>query len=169
MQQRLQSWGSTYPEVSYSECQHVTSFTVLCPCCQSAENKSWSFIIWASSWDYGTYHIGDQRRLRWACASALSRQSLPFAHMWFGSRQTVRSKIMHLAPLDGYTCVWRMSLRRTKKAIISWADSFKKWFFLIVNYHWLTHGVERQIAKYYFKTAKPKWRNSCICHTTPLC
>ena len=31
---------------------------------------------WASSWDYGTYRIGDQRRLRRACASAQSRQSL---------------------------------------------------------------------------------------------
>ena len=28
--------------------------------------------IWASSWDYGTYHIGDQRRLRRACATALA-------------------------------------------------------------------------------------------------
>ena len=28
------------------------------------------FHIWASSWDYGTYHIGDQRRLRRACGSA---------------------------------------------------------------------------------------------------
>ena len=37
---------------------------------------------WASSWDYGTYHIGDQRRLRRACASAQSRQSLPCSHTW---------------------------------------------------------------------------------------
>ena len=26
---------------------------------------------WASSWDYDTYHIGDQQRLRWACAVSL--------------------------------------------------------------------------------------------------
>ena len=38
--------------------------------------------IWASSWDYGSYHIGDQRRLRWACASAQSRQSLHCLHTW---------------------------------------------------------------------------------------
>ena len=31
---------------------------------------------WASSWDNGTYGIGDQRRLRRDCASAQSRQSL---------------------------------------------------------------------------------------------
>ena len=38
--------------------------------------------IWASSWDYGTYHIGDQRRLRWACASAQSHHSLRCSHTW---------------------------------------------------------------------------------------
>ena len=37
---------------------------------------------WASSWDYGTYHIGDKRRLRRACASAQSRQSLHCSHTW---------------------------------------------------------------------------------------
>ena len=36
--------------------------------------------ICASSWDYGTYHIGDQRRLRWACAFVQSRQSLHCSH-----------------------------------------------------------------------------------------
>ena len=35
---------------------------------------------WASSWDYGTYIIGDQRRLRRACAYAQSRQSLRCSH-----------------------------------------------------------------------------------------
>ena len=51
--------------------------------------------IWASSWDYGTYHIGDQRRLRRACASAQSRQSLCCSHTWRmevdeGSDQKIR-------------------------------------------------------------------------------
>ena len=32
----------------------------------------WLTNIWTSSCDYGTYHIGDQRRLRRACASAQS-------------------------------------------------------------------------------------------------
>ena len=36
---------------------------------------------WVSSWDYGTYHIGDQRRLRRTCASALSCQSLRCSHL----------------------------------------------------------------------------------------
>ena len=37
---------------------------------------------WASSWDYGSYHIGDQWWLRWACASAQYRQSLRCSHTW---------------------------------------------------------------------------------------
>ena len=37
---------------------------------------------WASSWDYGTYQIGDQRRLRWACTSGQSCQSLHCLHWW---------------------------------------------------------------------------------------
>ena len=41
-----------------------------------------AFCEWASSWDYGTYHIGNQRRLRRACASAQSRQSLRCSHTW---------------------------------------------------------------------------------------
>ena len=36
--------------------------------------------IWASSWDYGTYHIGNPRRFRQACASAQSHQSLRCSH-----------------------------------------------------------------------------------------
>ena len=81
--------------------------------------------IWASSWDYGTYRIGDQRRLRRACASAQSHKSLRCSHMTYGSRQRVRPKIRHLAP-TGWLCmrVWRMSLQRTKSTIISWAGSY---------------------------------------------
>ena len=58
------------------------------------------FHIWASSWDYGTYHIGDQRRLRRDCASSL------FAHMKFGSKRRVRPKIRHLTKLDGCAFVF---------------------------------------------------------------
>ena len=48
---------------------------------------------WASSWDYGTYHIGHQRRLL-------------FAHMNDGSKWRVQPNIRHLAPLDGCTCIF---------------------------------------------------------------
>ena len=50
---------------------------------------------WASSWDYGTYHIGDQGRLRQACTYVQSRQSLVVR---------ARPKIRHLDPLDGCAC-----------------------------------------------------------------
>ena len=65
---------------------------------------------WASSWDFGTYRIGDQQRLRRACASAQSRQSLRCSHTWTiivdGSRRRVRQKIGHLVPLNGCACVF---------------------------------------------------------------
>ena len=37
---------------------------------------------WASSSDYGTYHMGDQQRLSRACACIQSRQSLRCSHTW---------------------------------------------------------------------------------------
>ena len=37
---------------------------------------------WASSWGYGSYRIGEQRRLRRDCAFAQSRQSLRCSHTW---------------------------------------------------------------------------------------
>ena len=39
-------------------------------------------IKWASSWDYDIYHIDDQRRLRRACASAQSHQTLHWSYTW---------------------------------------------------------------------------------------
>ena len=51
--------------------------------------------IWASSWDYGTYHIGDQT------------EPLLFAHMKYGSRRRVWPNIRHLAPLNGCACVFK--------------------------------------------------------------
>ena len=69
---------------------------------------------WASSWDYGTYHIGDQRRLRRACASAQSRQSLRCSRTWMEADE---GPTKH--PIE-----WlRMGLRTTKRTIISWAGS----------------------------------------------
>ena len=53
--------------------------------------------IWASSWDYGTYHIGDQQRFRRAWASAQSHQSLRCSHTLYGSRWKVQLRIRHLA------------------------------------------------------------------------
>ena len=51
---------------------------------------------------------------------AVSPQPSLFAHIKYGSRRRVRSKIWHLAPLDGCT----MSLRKTKSTVTSWGGSF---------------------------------------------
>ena len=55
--------------------------------------------IGASSWDYGTYRIGNRRRLR----RAVSPKPSLFAHMKYGNRRRVRPKI---SPLDGCTCAF---------------------------------------------------------------
>ena len=80
-------------------------------------------VIWASSWDYDTYHIGDQQRLRRACA--VSPEPLLFAHMKYGSRRRVRPKITK-SSLTGWLRmrIWRISLLRTKSTITSWHGSF---------------------------------------------
>ena len=87
----------------------------------NANNLIWVY-IWDSSWDYGTYHVGDQQRLRRACAFAQSPQSLHCSHTWSMEVGRVRPKIRHLAPLDGCACAceeW-INLRRMKSTIISW-------------------------------------------------
>ena len=82
-------------------------------------------LIWASSWDYGTYHIGDQRRLRRDCASAQSLQSLHCSPTWSMAVTKGPTKNQTSSPTGWLRMrVWRMSLRRTKSAIISWAGSF---------------------------------------------
>ena len=77
--------------------------------------------IWASSWDYDTYHIGVQRRLRRTCASGQSRQILRCSLIWsmeVDEDQTSRpTGCLRM-------CIWRKSLRRTKSVIISWTGSF---------------------------------------------
>ena len=57
-----------------------------------------------------------QARLR---VRAVSPEPSLVTHMKYGSSRRVQPK-RHLAPMDGCACVWRMSLRRTKSAIISW-------------------------------------------------
>ena len=61
-------------------------------------------IIWASSWNYGTYHIDNQWRLRQAWAP--SPEPSLFAHMKYRSRWRVWPNIRHLAPLDGCACAF---------------------------------------------------------------
>ena len=55
-------------------------------------------IIWASSWDYGTYHIGNQRRLKWTCASAQTHQSLHCSHAWSMEVDEGSNQKSHIQP-----------------------------------------------------------------------
>ena len=97
--------------------------TVACSCnqmfCGDFELQDWR-MNWASSWDYGTYHIGDQRRLRRDCAD----QSLRCSQTWsIEIAEGFDQKIRYLAPLDGCACAFEWCLRRTKSTIISWDGS----------------------------------------------
>ena len=67
--------------------------------------------LWASSWDCGTYYTGDQRRLRQACASAQSCQSLRCSHTWsmeIDEEFDQKSDIL-------CHCVWRIELTEDEK------------------------------------------------------
>ena len=86
-----------------------------------------SFLLkaqWASSWDYGTYRIGEQRRLRRDCASAQSRQSLRCSHTQRmevdeGSDQNQTCSPSGLLRMR----VWRLSLRRAMcQNLMSWLE-----------------------------------------------
>ena len=79
---------------------------------------------WASSSDYGTYHIGNRRRLRWACTFEQSPQSLRCSHTWSmevdeGSDQ--KSNI-YRHWMDAHAQL-KNALWRTKSIIISWHGS----------------------------------------------
>ena len=94
----LLSW-----EAMTRTCLNNRKTTMWFHCCGSYTS------IWDSSWDYGTYHIGDQRRLRRALASVQSRQSLCCSRSQTWSMEVdgrVRPKIRRLAQLDGCTCTF---------------------------------------------------------------
>ena len=55
----------------------------------------------------------------------ISPQPSLFAHMKYGSRRRVRQKFKTPSPTGWLRMrIWRMNLRRTKCAIMSWAGSF---------------------------------------------
>ena len=92
-----------------------------------------SILKWASSWDYDTCRIGDQRRLRRACASAQSRQTLHYSHK-YSSRRRFRPK-KDIYPTGWLRMhVYRMSLRGTKSTIIPRGGS--KIVFVVQTRRW---------------------------------
>ena len=97
-------------------------------------------IIWASSWDYGTYHIGDQRRLWrdthevWKLTKGPTKYQTSSPTGWLRMR------------------VWRIRLRRTKSTIISWAGSLvarKSHRICICQtlFYWIGSYMDRLVTK----------------------
>ena len=98
-------WGRWSPPIATSVISPSTAVTATVFTRVTITTEIYN--IWASSWDYGTYHIGDQRRLRPACASAQSCQSICCLHTWgMKVHGRVQQKIRHLAPLDGCICAF---------------------------------------------------------------
>ena len=83
--------------------------------------------IGASSWDYGTYHPGDKQRLRQACTSAQSHQSLRCSPTWSMEVDERSDQNSDIYSPTGWLCmcVWRMSLWRMESTIISWHGSYQ--------------------------------------------
>ena len=104
-----------------------------------------SFLKWASSGDYGTYHIGKQRRSGESAHSrslarafslfevsgkpahprSLARAFAVRTHeVWKETKGPTKNQT---SSPTGWLCMrdWGMSLRRMKSAIISWAGSNK--------------------------------------------
>ena len=76
--------------------------------------------ISASSWDYGTFYIGNQRRLRRACANLARAFAVGTHEVWMKTKDLTKNQTS--SPTGWLRmCVWRISLRRTK---ISWDGSF---------------------------------------------
>ena len=131
------------------QCCCITSSVVVClrqTLPNMAENIS------ASSWDYGTYHIGDQRSLGWACA--LPEPSL-FAHIQYGSGGRVRPKTIPTGWLR--IRVWRMALQRTKSTIISRDDSFDS---IKMFYKWAASWQNQQSGMCAQRRLRSAWASS---------
>ena len=81
--------------------------------CQAhADSNNVIIKTWASSWDYGTYHKGDQWRLRRAWASAQSPQSRRCLHTWsLKADEAQRATIAHLSQM----CHGQISFKKTYK------------------------------------------------------
>ena len=131
----------------------------------------------ASSWDYGTYHIGDQRRLRWAAhPHSLTRAFTVCTHeVWKKTKGPTKNQT---SSPTGWLCmrVWRTSLQKTKSALISWDGSI-----ILISYNsvlWLLNYIRKQIISSFFFNSniyprnfensdsdfsKP-WTNKTRCH-----
>ena len=119
--------------------------------CHKLQNKQQIFnryiiiqhAIWASSWDYCIYHIGDQQgSVEPAHARILARAFAVCTHqVWKKTKGLTKHQI---SSPTVWLCmrVWRMSLRRSKSAIISWLI-WQKRTRDIFPYHYNVLGTRR--------------------------
>ena len=105
-------------------------------------------IIWASSWDYGTYHTGDQRRLRQACA--VSPEPSLFAYIKYGSRRRVRLKVRLLAPLDGCTGAFKEWVCGRRKN-----HNLMRWLLYVFCWFWQNSACLTDLNKIIWKDRDP--------------
>ena len=81
-----------------------------------------SYISWASAWDFGTYHIGDQLRLSRAYADSGASNSSPFTSYRRAKRLYIWSNCMLNCDPDNFSAIkgrhfpniWTMLLQNNK-------------------------------------------------------
>ena len=94
----------------------------------------WSFWIvfsvirqYLRSWNYGTYHIGDLRRLRRACVFAQSHQSLHCSHTWSMEVDERSDKTLDIWPH------WMAAHSRLKNEFTE-DENLISWLILLTSY-----------------------------------
>ena len=115
------------------------------------------------------YHIGDQRRIRRACASAQSHKSLRCSQTWSMEVDEGPTKNQTSSPTGLLRMrVWRMSLRRTKSATLSTAGSF---MFSVMLLRWIkvSRSLQGPMRTEWFNAYEPQQnleRGLYACKTT---
>ena len=132
------------------------------------------------SLDYSTYHIGNQRRLRGACASAQSRQSLRCFHTWSmevdeGSNQLPCFMVVSLFPgchiiapsdmMDGRIGAIKKSLLEngygSRVSVMSYSAKFASSFYGPFRFVPKIHRQQRVVVS----GAKSDWAGFVWCPT----
>ena len=125
--------------------------------------------MWSSSWDYGTYHIGEQWRLRPACASAQSLQSLRCSHTkslevdersdqisdisphWMVAHARLKNEMAHMSVLFTFSFVYcsRLVLRlgRIWNSIVSALIIVLSYTLKLLNFLYLVSGLTIDAAR----------------------
>ena len=99
--------------------------------------------------------------ITYATIRAISPEPSMFAHMKYGSKRRVRSKIRHLAPLHGYACAFEEWVRRSKSAIISWAGSYMELWQGCAKLESANYSESRHEKTYFAICEQQRRRSAC--------